>query len=218
MPQEGPLIVIGNHINFIEAPILATHMLPRLFNVVSKIESWRSPVYRYLFNLWNGIPIRMGEADREAFRKMQDALAADRMVCIAPEGTRSHDGKLQKGSPGVIWLALRTGVPILPVGYYGSENFWKNIRRLRRTDFCIVVGNPFRLNARGEALSHPVREQMTEEVMYQLSALLPPQNRGIYADLSKATSTFLEFNEPGANNLLHAAKPGENREHILQYA
>lgn len=217
MPQEGPLIVICNHINILEAPILATHMLPRPFNVVSKVETWNYPLYRYLFNIWNGIPLRMGETDREAFRKMQEALAAGRIVGITPEGTRSHNGKMQKGNPGVILLALRTRVPIVPVGYYGSENFSRNIRRLKRTEFNIVVGNPFRLNAREEALSRPVREQMTNEFMYQLSALLPPENRGIYADLSKATSTYLEFNEPGENNLLHALESRENREHILQY-
>jgi 1-acyl-sn-glycerol-3-phosphate acyltransferase len=106
----------------------------------------------------------------------------------------------------------------MPIGYYGNENFSQNIRRLKRTEFNIAVGNPFRLNARGEVLSRHVREQMTEEIMYQLSALLPPQNRGVYADLNKATSTYLEFNEPGENNLLHAATSRENQEHILQYA
>ncbi len=203
VPWQGPLLAIGNHINFIEAPVLVTHLWPRPMNILAKVETWNNPIKRYLFDMWGGIPVTRGEADRAAMRMAIEALEDGRILGVAPEGTRSHDGRLQKGFPGVVLLALRAGVQVMPVAFYGSESFWHNIRRLRRTDVHIAVGNPFRLVDRGEGFSREVREQMTQEMMYQLAALLPPQNRGVYSDLENATSRYLVF-EPGVkNNLLN---------------
>ncbi|MBI9045589.1 MAG: 1-acyl-sn-glycerol-3-phosphate acyltransferase [Anaerolineaceae bacterium] len=202
IPMDGPLICIENHINAMEAPIIVTQFLPRRIRAVSKVETWDNSFYRFLFNTWGGIPLRMGEADLNAFAAMKAALESGEIVGLAPEGTRSHDGKLQKGYPGTVLLAVRSGAPIMPIAHYGIEEFWQNLKRLKRTDFNIVVGNPFKINTHGEAMSRPVREQMAAEMMYQLAALLPPEYRGLYADFRKATSKYLQFENEADNNLL----------------
>ena len=90
-------------------------------------------------------------------------------------------------------MALKANVPILPVVFFGHEQFWPNVYRLRRTDFDINVGRPFYLD-RGEIrVTKEVRRQMVDEIMYQLALLLPEKNRGYYADLSKATEEYLQF-------------------------
>jgi 1-acyl-sn-glycerol-3-phosphate acyltransferase len=96
---------------------------------------------------------------------------------------------------------LRSGAPLLPMVYYGGELFWRNLARLRRTDFHIVVGQPFYLDAGGVKVTRQVRQQMTDEIMYQMAALLPPVYRGVYSDLAAATEAYLRF-PPGAESNL----------------
>ena len=136
-----------------------------------------------------------------AIRRALAALDAGYILIVAPEGTRSGHGRLQRGHPGVAFLALRSGAPMLPVVYHGGELFWRNLHRLRRTNFHILVGQPFHLNADGVKVTRRVRRQMTDEIMYQVAALLPPAYRGDYSDLSVATETYLRFPAGAQSNI-----------------
>ena len=193
VPSKGPLIIISNHVNFLEAPVLYTHMLPRELTALAKSESWDNPLKRFLFNIWNIIPIRRGEADMSAYRASLDALKEGKFLIIAPEGTRSFDGILQNGLPGSAMIAVKSGVPIIPIGFYGGENFWNNFKKFKRTPFIIRVGKPFKINLPSNGLNKENRKAVIDECMYQLAELLPQEYRGIYADFSKKTSDYLTF-------------------------
>ncbi len=201
VPDQGPFIIVGNHINFLEVPILYSHLVPRPLTGFAKAETWDSPALRLLADLWGAIPIRRGEADMVALRRALKALEAGCILGVAPEGTRSGDGCLQRGNPGTVLLALRSGAPLLPMVSYGAESFWGNLARLRRTDFYIVVGQPFYLDAGGVKVTRQVRQQMTDEIMYQMAALLPPAYRGVYSELARATEAFLRFPPDSESNL-----------------
>ena len=85
--------------------------------------------------------------------------------------------------------------------------YWQNLRSFRRTRFNVRVGTPFHLDTDNHRLDHDVRQQMTDEIMYQLAALLPPEYRGVYSDLENATEEYLRF-EPGTvSSLQRARKP-----------
>jgi len=202
VPIKGPLIIVTNHINFLEVPLLYTHLLPRPVTGFAKAETWDNPAMAYLFDLWQAIPIRRGEPDLKAIRLGLKALENGKILAVAPEGTRSGHGRLGQGHPGVVKLALQSGAPLLPVVYYGSEYFHRNITRLQRTEFHIVVGNQFYLDPYEEKVTRPIRIKMTDEIMYQLAALLPPLYRGYYEDLSGATQKYLRFPIDPSNKLL----------------
>ena len=206
VPEKGPLILVGNHVNFIEVPILYTQLMPRSVTGFVKAETWDNPALGYLFDLWGGIPIRRGTADVTALRQGLAALEAGRILAVAPEGTRSGHGRLQRGHPGVVMLALHSGAPILPVVYFGAERLRSNMARLRRTDFHVVVGHQFYLNAEGVKVTQGVRRQMTDEIMWQLAALLPPAYRGDYEDLTVATEAYLRFPSMSESNLNRAPR------------
>ncbi len=193
VPEQGPLIIACNHINFMEVPLIYTHLQPRKVTGFAKAETWDNPAMALLFNLWGAIPIQRGEADTYAFRAALDALKQGKILAIAPEGTRSGHGKLGLGLPGIVTLAQHSDAPILPLVYYGSERFRDNINRLKRTDFHIRVGKVFKLCFQSEKLDRETRKIMVDEIMYQLAILLPAEYRGYYSDLSKITSNFIDF-------------------------
>jgi 1-acyl-sn-glycerol-3-phosphate acyltransferase len=196
--------MVSNHINFLEMPVLYTRLMPRPISVLAKAETWDNPAIGWLFDTLGGsdaIPVRRGEADMEALRQALAALAAGQILCLAPEGTRSGHGRLQRGQPGVVMLALHSGAPILPLVYFGGERFRHNLKRLRRTDFHIRVGQPFYLEAGGRRVTREMRQQMADEIMCQMAALLPAEYRGVYADLGAATETYLRFPAGSTSNL-----------------
>lgn len=195
VPRHGPLILVANHINFLDAPIIATHLLPRPLTGFAKIETWDNPVLGKLFDLWGAIPIHRGEGDIAAFRQAERALANGKILAIAPEGTRSNHGQLQRGHAGVVLLAQRSGAPLLPMVYYGNELFHENFRRFKRTPFHIAVGKLFHIKA-PDRVRPDERQAIADEVMYQLAKLLPARYRGYYADLTQISTRYLDFSPP----------------------
>ena len=84
-------------------------------------------------------------------------------------------------------------MPILPVVHWGVEDFPKNIKHLKRTDFHIRVGNPFTLDAHGEKVNSRLRQEMADEIMYQLASLMPEKYRGKYASSTPPPVKYLRF-------------------------
>jgi 1-acyl-sn-glycerol-3-phosphate acyltransferase len=193
IPKQGPLIIYTNHVNILEIPIIYTHLQPRRVHGILLAERWENPLLQWMLDATETIPIHRGEADIIAIRQGLDALKKGEIIVIAPEGTRSHDGKLQLGHPGVVLLALHSHAPLIPVAYYGAEGYKENLRKLKRTDFHLRVGKPFRLEPHGETVTRPVRQEMMEEMMYQLAVVLPPDYRGHHTDRSAASTRYITF-------------------------
>lgn len=195
-PRHGPLIAYSNHTGQIEVPLMFAHLQPRPMTGFAKIETWDNWFLNWVFDVWEAIPIRRGEADLDAMRKALDALNQSMIFVIAPEGTRNKTGKLIEAHPGITSLALRSGAPLLPIVHWGGENFLSKLKRLKRTDFHIRVGAPFRLDPGNERVTSAVRQQMVDEMMYRLAAMLPEYYRGAYSGLENATEKYISPLQP----------------------
>jgi len=197
---NGPLILISNHVNFLEAPVLHCRLRPRRVIGLAKAETWDNALLGWLFDQWEAIPIRRGEPDIGALRQVLRVLRRDGIIVIAPEGTRSRHGRLQRGHPGVVTIALKSGAPLQPLVFYGGEAIGSNIRRLRRTPFHIIAGEPFHVQVDEKKVSRDVRQRIADEIMYQMAALLPPAYRGEYANLNAASTKYLRFSSAAEDN------------------
>jgi 1-acyl-sn-glycerol-3-phosphate acyltransferase len=192
IPARGPLLLVVNHINSIEVPIVITLIKPRPATGLAKVESWDNPFFHFLFTIWKGIPIQRGTVDLAAMRASVKWLDDGGILAVSPEGTRSYDGQLIQARTGVLALAVKAKAPILPVAYYGHEGFWQNVKHLRRTPFHIRVGEIVRLRDGVNVLDRANRQPAVDEIMYQMAKIMPPEYRGYYADLSKATLNFIQ--------------------------
>jgi 1-acyl-sn-glycerol-3-phosphate acyltransferase len=151
---------------------------------MAKREMIRWPILGPAFRLFGAFPVRRGEADRSALRAATKVIEGGALLVMFPEGTRSRTGGLTKGHPGTALIALRTGVPVLPVAITGSERIgwpWLFLKPFSVPHIKVTIGEPFRLppveriNSKSTAEAHEV-------IMRHIAALLPPKYRGVYAD------------------------------------
>jgi 1-acyl-sn-glycerol-3-phosphate acyltransferase len=200
VPSEGPLILAMTHTNFLD-PALAGGVMPREVVMMSKAENFWHPILGILVRLYGAFPVHRGEVDRQAICRSLEVLNSGEVLLMAPEGTRSGHGRLQKGHDGMTFIALRADAPILPMAIMGGEHFWANLPKLRRTPIKIIIGNVFRFFPGQGRVRRAIISKMTEEAMYQLASLLPTERRGVYSDFASATEDHLIFPPGSSSNL-----------------
>ncbi len=197
IPYKGPALIIMNHTNFLEVPLLYIHLMPRPISGLAKEESWKIPLYGFLARQWGAIPIKRGTAAMSSFKKISELMKQNKILVIAPEGSRNITGVLKKAYPGIITMAMQNNVPIIPVAHYGSEKFWANMKKFRRTDFTFRVGKPFYIEPGTEKISGKIRKDLLFAVMSQIAKLLPEEYRGEYSDITSANEKYLRFLDEG---------------------
>ena len=198
IPAKGPLLLITNHINFLEGPIVYTdlqHRQKRPLTGFAKVEFWDNPITAFLFDTWDTVPLKRGEADLSAIKVAVARIKAGDIFAMAPEGTRSHDATLLRAHSGIAMLGYMSGAPIIPIAGYGHETYASDFKRMRRPNYHLRVGKPFHLDSGGKRVKGDMRQEMADEIMYQLAAMLPDQYRGEYANLSQATTKYLNFDD-----------------------
>ena len=181
IPLTGPYILVVNHINFLEAPLLYIFMRPRRTIALAKAELWDSRMGAFLMNLWEVVPIQRGQTDFKGMKMAMDVLKSGDFLCLAPEGTRSKNGRLLKGKGGVLLFAQKSGVPIIPVAHYGGESFFTNLKKFKRTRVTLKVGEPVQIIPESQKTKdHRERQEITDEIMISLAKLLPEEYHGYY--------------------------------------
>lgn len=87
-----------------------------------------------------------------------------------------------RAKPGIGILASQCDCPILPFAYYGHENFYENLKRLKRTPMTIKVGNPFRIVLSGRSKNKETMQALADAIMLEIAKLLPEKYRGVYGE------------------------------------
>jgi 1-acyl-sn-glycerol-3-phosphate acyltransferase len=192
VPENGPGILLINHIAFIDS-LIVLHSMPRNIVPLAKSEVYDYPVVGIFPRLWGVVPINRDELDRPALRQITAILEAGEIILVAPEGTRHT--KLHEGRVGVAYLASRTGAPIIPVAINGSQGFpaFRTSKRWKEPGVHIKIGSPFRYIPELKMARKGELRLMTDEAMYILASMLPENMRGVYSDFSKASQNTIEW-------------------------
>ncbi len=126
LPVSGGYILAGNHVSYLD-PALLWCVSRRGTHFVAKSELFDNPFLAWLFTRVWAFPISRASADREAIQRATDFLVHGEPVAMFPEGTRRNAGTpvsandLGEAHSGVAFIAMRAGVPVVPVGISGTE-------------------------------------------------------------------------------------------------
>jgi 1-acyl-sn-glycerol-3-phosphate acyltransferase len=189
IPLTGPLIVASNHLHDAD-PCIFGFFFPRMLRTLAKQELFKYPGLRHFLNGYGAVPVRRGEADLAALRKANELLEEGYALCIFPEGTSSKEkAQLKEAFAGAGLIALRSGIPVLPMAITGSQRLGLPQMFLRlpfpRQHVTITYGKPFVLE-RPARINGEAAKAATQEIMERIAALLPPEYRGYYEDAPSA--------------------------------
>jgi len=137
-------IFAGNHVSQFDIFSFQGYF-PHDFRWVAKKELFRIPVFGRAMQRTGFISIDRshGRQALQSLNKAAEQIAAGTSVLIFPEGTRSRDGRLQPFKTGAVMLAIKAGVPVVPIGFNGTYSVLPKGRLLAGSgDVVIRVGKP----------------------------------------------------------------------------
>ena len=195
IPRTGGAIVASNHLSIVDS-IFLPFMLDRPLTFAAKSEYFAGGKRPgQLFAAAYLRATKQLSVDRDSARAAQDTLQsalqllqAGELFGVYPEGTRSPDGRLYRGRTGVGWLALASGLPVIPVAMIGTDQVLppgRTIPRLHRVG--IRIGEPMTFDGyRDQGPPAQARRAITDDVMKAIQALSGQEYVPVYASVRKA--------------------------------
>ena len=158
VPDEGPALIVCNHVSYMDALILAAS-IPRPVRFVMYYRIFNIPVMRWIFRTAKAIPIAGAREDpalmQRAFDEIDATLADGELVCIFPEGALTKDGSIAPFKGGVEKILERRAVPVVPMAL---RNMWVSMwsRRANRASAMLDrMRVPQRFRAPVEVVAAP---------------------------------------------------------------
>jgi 1-acyl-sn-glycerol-3-phosphate acyltransferase len=176
MPRKGPYIIAANHLSWLDIPFIPAFVHGKVI-YMAKEELFHGKM-GWLVRFLGAFPVKRGERDRQAIQAADQQLKQQKIFIIFPEGTRSKTHTMAKGNPGLGMIALRSGVPVIPVAIWGSEAGLKKFG----AKVTISYGEPLIFKPKGKKITREDIQESTDEVMRRIAAMLPASYRGVYSD------------------------------------
>jgi 1-acyl-sn-glycerol-3-phosphate acyltransferase len=191
--RSGPLIIAGNHVSFADEIFTPLAARRQVF-YFAKAEYFTTPGLkgRTMSALMRGmgqVPVERGDT-RSAAASLDiglDVLQQGQALGIYPEGTRSPDGRLYKFRTGVARLALRSGVPVIPVGLIGTRDVKPPVgKRWYRRPVAVHFGPALDFSGRAEdERSARTLREVAEQIRSAVQALSGQEYVDSYAPTAK---------------------------------
>lgn len=198
---DGNVIVASNHLGRLDTAVLL-YVLDREDLIMAVAEKYKDHwLYGAIGRAVNAIWLNRFEADYAALRAILARMKKGGLFVIAPEGTRSRTEALQEGKLGIVFLASKSGYPVLPVAVTGTEDrvIIENLKRLRKTKITVVVGDIIDVQIpRGNDRDKAMQTALVE-IMCQIAALLPGRYRGFYQDHPRLKELLEQKKNPPRN-------------------
>lgn len=168
VPGRGAVILAPNHFSFMDHFLMGC-CIRRKIRFMAKSQLFKAPM-QLIYSHGGVFPVRRGARDEETFITAETILRRGGAVAMYCEGGRSRTGKLaDQAKPGIGRLALRTGVPVVPIAIHGSSHI-RNWKRLRFPKITIQYGQAIAW----DPVENPTREQqqaVADAILEEIKAL-----------------------------------------------
>lgn len=178
VPKTGGVILAANHVSYLDPPLVGAG-LHRLINYLARQSLFRFPLVGRLLLSWHSVPVDREGGGARGLRIIMDRLLKGDGIILFPEGTRSHDGKLQPAQAGIGLVVAKTDAPVVPVRIFGTYEAWgrnKTFPRPRR--ITVRYGQPMgfeTLRAEARQCSKErlkvIYQEIADEIMRAIGAL-----------------------------------------------
>jgi 1-acyl-sn-glycerol-3-phosphate acyltransferase len=193
IPASGSSLLMMNHITLLDPVLCMVAVRHRFVIPMTKVENMENPFIAPFVRWWGSYSINRDEIDRKALMNSIELLKSGQLILIAPEGTRHPEG-LSQPKDGFAYIATKADAVIIPAAISGAVG-WQRAFKLQRPRIQVNFGPAFKFKT--DEKGRVPREQLTpmmDEAMYQLAlAVQDETRRGVYSDLSKATTNLIEF-------------------------
>lgn len=164
VPQTGGALLVSNHQSFFD-PVLSALALPREVSFMARDSLFQLGWLSRLFVSLNAFPVKRGTADVGAIKESLRRLRQGLVLTVFPEATRTRDGSIAPMQAGVVLLARRAGVPLVPTLILGAYELWPRTRKFPLPGPILVAyGEPLRpdqyRDLSDEQAIHLVRERI----------------------------------------------------------
>lgn len=169
----GPTILAPVHRSHLDSPLLAS-LSTRRIRALGKESLFEPPVVRWVCAALGAIPVRRGEADRDALKAAKALLDRGESMIVFPEGGRQNHHEVAELFGGAAWLASKTGARVIPVGISGTgEAMGEGSRFPKRAKVAITVGEPMAppTNPDGKRVGRDQLRAFTDELAQRLTVL-----------------------------------------------
>lgn len=173
IPQQGGVLIAANHASFLDIPLLGCG-IPRRVAFLGRQDLFPIPGLNRTLQWLGWIPIRLDRLDRTGFGKAARLIKAGKAVVIFPEGSRTPDGTLKPGKPGIGTIVAETGCAVVPAYIAGTyEALPMGSARLRFHPVLVTFGKEmdFTVNVPRDSGKKEFYRHVTRTVMAQIAEL-----------------------------------------------
>ncbi|MEL7156958.1 MAG: lysophospholipid acyltransferase family protein [Actinomycetota bacterium] len=173
LDRPGPTILAPVHRSHLDSALVATQSKRRI-RALGKESLFTTPGVSWVCAALGAIPVRRGQADRDALAAARMLLDRGESMIVFPEGGRRSGSEVTELFDGAAWLSARTGAPVVPIGISGTEAALpEGARSLHRSRVGIVVGEPLAapVGPEGKRASRADLKRFTEQLTDELQRL-----------------------------------------------
>jgi 1-acyl-sn-glycerol-3-phosphate acyltransferase len=172
IPKDGAFVLSPVHRSYLDTPLQC--IFPRHLRFMGKDSMWKNGASAWLLTALGGFPVSRDQADRTALATTIDVISRGHPTVLFAEGERKRGPRVYPLKQGAVYVAARTGVPILPMGIGGSEGAMPKGRNfIFPVKIHLIVGKPIQPPPKKESgrVSRKAVQETSRELREAMQAL-----------------------------------------------